>query len=221
MPIDTPIPAFLRDALTPDQWSTLLALWQAAARPLAKGDFLVQEGDPVRHIYIVQQGTLDLETTDYWGNAALLGQVTQGNLFGAAYAFGHTHQYMVSVRAACDSTVLAIPVAAMEGALDTHPQLMYPVYRGFLQALADRGIALLASLQQVKQRTLRQKVLAYLSYLSRQQGSARVVCPLDRRQMADYLAVDRTALSRELAALQAEGILRYHKNIFVLRPETP
>ena len=214
-----PLPAFLRGAVSLDQWHTILGLWQAHTKSVAKGEFLVQAGDEVTHIYVVIQGMLHLGITDYWGNEALMGQVAEGHLFGAAYAFGHTHHYMVSAQAAGDSMVLAIPVATIETSLTQHAQLVYPVYRQFLTAMADRSIALLASLQQVKQRTLRQKVLAYLSYLSREQNSLRVVCPLGRQQMADYLGVDRSALSRELSSLAAEGKLHYRKNIFVLSPE--
>lgn len=215
-----PIPAFLKhQTIRQDDWDQLLSLWHAYRKPLKKGEFLVHEGDKVSAIYIVESGRLDLNATDYWGNVSLLGQVEAGHLFGAAYAFGDSEAYAVAVQAVQDSEVLAIDADALDKSLATHPDKVLPIYRGLMGALSNRSLQMIYTLEQVKQRTLKQKILAYLTYLAKRQSSLTVVCPLDRQQMADYLAVDRAALSRELSVLQREGHLTYRKNIFVLKPE--
>ena len=215
--MNCPIPAFLQDHnLSQEGWDTLLTLWRAHEKSLKKGGFLVQAGDKVAAIYIVTAGRLDLQFCDYWGNTSLLGQLGKGQLFGAAYVFGKEDAYAVSVQAAEDSTVLVIPSASLDATMHTHPDLAFPFLRGLLGALSNRSLQLIYTIEQIKQRTLRNKILAYLTHLARQQGSPRVQCPLGRQQMADYLAVDRASLSRELSALQKEGLLTYKKNIFVL-----
>ena len=213
-----PIPSFLQDKrLAQSDWDALLDVCQARIRPLRRGEFLVQPEDEIRAIYVVLSGTLDLTTTDYWGNSTLLGQVREGHLFGAAYAFGDCRGYLVAAQAYSDCRVLVIPVAALESSLTTHPALALPVYRGLLSALAQRSLQMINTLHQVKQHTLRNKVMAYLSYLAVEQHSNVVLCPLSRGAMADYLGVERASLCRELSAMQREGILTYHKNKFVLK----
>ena len=59
-----------------------------------------------------------------------------------------------------------------------------------------------------------------MSYLSEQvsiQGSTKVMIPFDRQRLADYLNLDRSALSKELGKMKKNGLLDYHKNVFDLK----
>ena len=49
------------------------------------------------------------------------------------------------------------------------------------------------------------------------QGSRRFEIPYNRQQLADYLSLDRSALSRELGNMKRDGLLDYRKNYFVLK----
>ena len=72
-------------------------------------------------------------------------------------------------------------------------------------------------LTHLSKRTTREKLLSYLSSQALQKGSLSFAIPYDRQQLADYLCVERAAMSTELSKLQKEGILQYHKNHFVLK----
>ena len=65
-------------------------------------------------------------------------------------------------------------------------------------------------------RNTRQKILSYLSTESMKQGKLSFDIPYDRQQLADYLGVDRSAMSNELSKMQRDGLLTYYKNEFVL-----
>ena len=65
-------------------------------------------------------------------------------------------------------------------------------------------------------RTTRDKLLSYLSAQAVAAGSPEFTIPMDRQQLADYLAVDRSAMSATLGKLRAEGVLTFHKNQFQL-----
>ena len=67
------------------------------------------------------------------------------------------------------------------------------------------------------QRTTRQKLLSYLSAESLRQGASEFDIPFDRQQLADYLSVDRSAMSNELCRMRDEGLLNFRRNHFVLR----
>ena len=58
--------------------------------------------------------------------------------------------------------------------------------------------------------------MSYLNSVSIQKGTTVFDIPFDRQQMADYLGVDRSALSAELSKMQKEGLLRYRKSDFFL-----
>ena len=65
-------------------------------------------------------------------------------------------------------------------------------------------------------KTIRGRVLSYLSDQAVRQGKSEVEIPFNRQQMADYLSVDRSALSGELSKMQRDGLLTVHKNLFFL-----
>ena len=86
--------------------------------------------------------------------------------------------------------------------------------------LAQKNRLLSSKIDHVSQRTTRSKVLSYLSWQARRAGTARFPIPFDRQGLADYLAVDRSALSAELGKMRREGILDFHKNLFELKEES-
>ena len=82
--------------------------------------------------------------------------------------------------------------------------------------VAEKNVALNEKLGHLAQRTTREKVLSYLDEQSRLAGSSRFEIPLDRQQLADYLSVNRSALSAELSRMREEGIVTYRRNWFEL-----
>ena len=64
--------------------------------------------------------------------------------------------------------------------------------------------------------TIREKIRTYLWRVSRDQQKRTVPIPMNRNAMAEYLNVERSALSRELSYMKRDGIIDYHKNMFRL-----
>ncbi len=60
------------------------------------------------------------------------------------------------------------------------------------------------------------KLLSYLSAESARQSSLSFDIPFDRQQLADYLCIDRAAMSTEISKLQKEGFIKTNRNHFEL-----
>ena len=86
-----------------------------------------------------------------------------------------------------------------------------------VQLIADKNLELMKKTEVVTKKTLREKVLAYLSQQAQQTGSEYFEIPLGRIELAEYLCADRSALTRELNTMKAEGILDFDKNMFRLK----
>ena len=82
--------------------------------------------------------------------------------------------------------------------------------------ISRRNLKLMEKMQHISKRSIREKVLSYLSEESQKCESSYFTIPLTRQQMADYLAVDRSALSKELAKMKQEGLIEFEKNQFRL-----
>ena len=85
-----------------------------------------------------------------------------------------------------------------------------------MSILASRNRVLVEKAGILSRRTTREKVLSYLSTEAARHGSSSFRIPLDRQALADYLAVDRSALSLVLSKLKSEGIIDYDRNAFCL-----
>ncbi|MBR2008655.1 MAG: winged helix-turn-helix domain-containing protein, partial [Peptococcaceae bacterium] len=85
-----------------------------------------------------------------------------------------------------------------------------------VQLIADKNLALMKKVEVVTKKTLREKILAYLSQQAQLQSSEYFEIPLGRLELAEYLCADRSALTRELNAMRLDGIIDYDKNVFRL-----
>ena len=83
--------------------------------------------------------------------------------------------------------------------------------------IATKAILFQQKIEIISKRSTREKILSYLSSESIRQGKLAFDIPYDRQQLADYLSVERSAMSAELSKLKKEGILDTQKNHFVLR----
>ena len=180
-----------------------------------KGAALVLHGDASQQIGILLSGIAQIRQTDYAGNSVLLHQILPGMLFGEAFTCAG-HPFTVSVSAVKDSAVLWIDYQKIQYGFQNQSQTAVHVLSNLLRFLAEKNIFFTERIRHLSKRSLREKVLSYLSGQSALQNSLSFSIPLNRQELADYLAADRSALSAVLSKLQNEGVLTFHKNHFTL-----
>ena len=188
----------------------------AREKKFERDSFIFRAGDPINYVYYILSGSINIIDEDYWGNQSIVETMQVDTLFGEAYVFSSIENYLVSVVAAEQSTILEI---APEKLFKTcangcvcHSQLV----KNTLHILAEKVVRLTEKTMHIMQRTTREKLLSYLSVCARREKSNTIDIPYSRQQLANYLCVDRSALSHELSRLQNQGILRYNKNHFEL-----
>jgi CRP-like cAMP-binding protein len=91
------------------------------------------------------------------------------------------------------------------------------VVRNLFFAISEKNRNLVQKLRCISRRTTREKLISYLSEEAKKQNSSYITIPFNRQQLADYLSVDRSAMSNELGKMRAEGLLEFEKNRFILR----
>lgn len=187
----------------------------AVIKEFKKGEFVYHEGQQKVKAAIVLEGSLHIIKEDFWGNRSILAEVGKGDMFAETYSCIGSETLSVSVEAKERAKCLFMDIKRMteaEGA-NANPRFLANVIR----ILAQKNLFLTGKIDHISRRTTRQKLLSYLSEVQRQQGSDKFEIPFNRQQLADYLAVDRSAMSAELSKLQREGILEYRKNRFFLK----
>jgi CRP-like cAMP-binding protein len=194
----------------------MLACLGASHRSYARGEFIYRAGDAAHSVGVVLSGAVHVVQEDYWGNRSLVAYVEPGAPFAEAFASAEVAAMPVSVVAADKSEVLLLDysriITTCSSACNFHARLV----RNMMGILARKNVQLTRKIEHVTQRSTREKVLSYLSGRALAAGRAGFDIPLNRQELADYLAVDRSALSAELSRMQAEGLIRYSRNHFEL-----
>lgn len=208
-------PLFL--GISAQEVSSMLTCLDARRRVLAAGEYALREGDDARSIGLVIAGSVVVERTDAWGARSILGRAAFGETFGEAYACVPGATMGVDVRAAEDSTILLLDVGraltSCPSACPFHARLI----RNLLGTIAAKNLQLSNKIRDITPRTIRARVLSFLSTQAQGAGARTFGVPFNRQQLADYLCVDRSALSHELAKMRAEGLIDFDRATFELR----
>ncbi len=194
----------------------MLACLTPAKKNFKKGTYIYRDGEQIFSMGLVLSGSIHILKEDYWGNRTILAEVQTGQLFGEAYACSDTAKISVSAVAAQNSTVLFFDVKRIltpcASGCPFHAQLI----QNLIAELAEKNILLTGKIEHISQRRLRDKILSYLSDFSKEQESSDFTIPFNRQELADYLSVDRSALSNELCKLRNEGVLEFKRKRFRL-----
>lgn len=202
---------------TPEEVERMVACLGAVERQFDKGEVLCHAGDSVESLGLVLSGGVNIESHDSWGNTSILSHVAPGQIFAETYACLPGEPLMVDVVAAAHTDVLFLnTVRVLQTCPDTcahHAKLI----RNLLFVLAQKNLNLSRRIFHTSPKTIRGRLLSYLSFQAIRQGSSRFTIPFNRQQLADYLDVDRSALSKELGKMRNEGLLTFTKNKFDLK----
>ena len=182
----------------------------AYTRHYGKEEIILREGTIVSAAAIVLSGRVRIEQIDVWGNRNIISYVLPGEMFAESYACARDVVLMVDVSAAEPSEILFMDINRLIGS----DNIM--LVKNLLSIAAEKNINLSRKITHTAAKTKRGRVLSFLSDTALQKGSRSFTIPLSRQQMADYLCVDRSALSNELSKMASEGLIEYKKNRFVI-----
>ena len=199
-----------------DDILAMLNCLNATVREYHKGEYAFRQGEYIRDLMILAEGRLHIQKEDYWGNLNILNEIRPGEMFGEAYIVPNSGTLLNDVIAAETSTVLFFDMERVltvcPSACPFHTQLI----KNMFYTISDKNKSLVQKLSYMSERSTREKLLSYLSDEAKRQNSSSFSIPFNRQQLADFLSVDRSAMSNELCKLRDEGMLDFHKSEFTL-----
>lgn len=178
-----------------------------------KGHCIYHCGDIIQDVCVVLTGSVQIENVDVLGNTSILGISQAGDIFAESYASIPNQPLLVDVIAREDTEILFInvPMLFMESNSCMHGTKLI---RNLLRISSKKNINLSMRIFHSAPKTIRARLYSYFSEQVSLQGSNDIKIPLNRQQLADYLGVERTALSKELGKMRDEGLITFHKNEF-------
>ena len=199
--------------------SNLLSCLAAVERRYSKGTVILAEGEPTQWMGLVLEGRAIISCADVWGKSSILGFAEPGAVFGEAYACVPGEALLISVCAAEETRVLFLNVGKLltvcGNACPFHARLI----RNLLSISAGKNLQLSRRIFHTTPKSIRGRLQSYFSECAKKSGSLTFKLPFNRQQLADYLGVDRSAMSSELSKMQRDGLIQVQGGTITMLPQ--
>lgn len=195
---------------------SLLTCLQAREQSFSKGQTIYDAGDCVTAMGMVLQGRVHIQRDDFWGHSSILSTLQPGQLFAETYACVPDQPLMVRVTADQPSIILFLEPPHMLRVCSKGCGFHQQLVENLLMISAEKNLSLSRKIACTTAKTIRGRLLTYLSQQAAQHNSPSFSIPFNRQQLADYLNVERSALSNELGKMQRDGLLQVDGKFFVL-----
>lgn len=209
----------LFSGISPTDIPHMLHCLSATTKEYAKDEMVVREGDFVDDLGIILRGSAQSTKLSVAGKKIIVSLHYPGGYTAVLTAASRGRRCPMSVQAIEPLEVLFIPIQSILRPSTklgrAHEQLLGNLF----DSIAERALELHDRNDCLIMPTIRDKVLTYLTRVMREVGTEHFTIPFDREAMAEYLDVDRSALSRELARMKRDGWIEFKRNEFRLLPK--
>lgn len=187
-------------------------------RRFKKEEHIVLRRELTGNMGILIEGSVNVYKEDIWGKRSLVSYLKEGGFFGEnliADSDGNPPENLnVSFVSTSPSLILFLPVRRILHPCNQSCPFHHQLAQNLFSMLADKNRNLMDKIEIISNGSVREKILSYLSMEAQRQNSSIIRIPLSRTELAEYLCVNRSALSRELSALKNDGLLDFKKDYF-------
>ena len=201
-----------------DELDAALSALNSSEKKYTKDEVILHAGSITNMMGLVLEGTIRIESNDMWGNRTILSHVGEGQVFAETYALAKDEPMLVDAVANEKCRVLMLGIESLGMYSQDPSPWRLKLTTNILDVFMCKNLMLAGRSFHTSPKSIRGRVMAYLNSVSLQNGSDEFDIPFDRQQLADYLNVERTALSKELGKMQKDGLITTKKKHFILLP---
>lgn len=202
---------YLFKDLDENEYKELEELGCLKEKHFSSNSYVFKVSDLIHEIGIVLDGNLNIENIDYLGNKTILSNLSNGDVFGETYALSR-EKMMVDVLTLKDSTILFLDINILFNEEYKDKTWKEKLLNNLLTITANKNLMLSNRIFFTSFKKIRDRLLAYFSYMSFKTNSKTFNIPFNRQGLADYLNVERSALSKEMGKMKDESIIEFYKN---------
>ena len=206
----------LFQGIEPEEVKGMLSCLGAEVRSYQRGSVIYHMGDHISSMGIVLSGSVSIENDDVWGNKSILDKAGPGQVFAETYACVPDEPLMISIVALETTEILFLDMERVMHTCSNACSFHGKLIRNLLSVSLQKNLNLSRRIFHTSSKSIRGRLLSYLSFQATQHGSRSFTIPFRRQQLADYLSVDRSAMSNELSKMQKDGLLQVERNHFTL-----
>ncbi len=201
--------------MTTKELSSCLDALNVQEKKYRKDEIILHSGEQTSNMGMVLSGSVTIESNDVWGNCTVLSHVGKNQYFAETYALlGEV--LLVDVRANDDCAILFCNIRNLLDNNKKSSPWKEKLLKNILIISSQKNLVLSGRSFHTSPKSCRGRLLSYLNATSLQKGSNEFDIPFNRQQLADYLNLERTNMSKELSHMQDEGLIAYRKSHFKL-----
>lgn len=208
--------ATLFRAMSQEEIGHALTMLKQEELDFSKGEIILRAGETTERMGLVLQGSVTVESNDLWGNRTILSHVGEGEFFAETYALLPGEVMLVDAVANEDCRILFLRVGGLLDLPHTANGWLPKLVVNLLTISTHKNLTLSGRSFHTSPKSARGRIMAYLNTVSLQKRSKEFDIPFDRQQLADYLNLDRSAMSKELGRMRDDGLIQSRKGHFVL-----
>ncbi len=177
-----------------------------------KNNTIHYEGELCERLEIILSGTVIIERINKNGNILAVAELNENDVLGGNLLFSKNPYYPMTVSAKTTTKVLEVKEEDLFDLLSKHPFVL----RSYLELVCDNAYILGNKIKDYAQKTIRESILNYLNYECKKQSSNEIILPITKKELAKKIGVQRTSLSRELAKMRDDGLIKFTRNTITL-----
>ncbi len=183
---------------------------------LKKGDVLFRSGTKITEFAVIISGRLAISSYDADGHRKIIELLESMDTVAISLAVADVQSVAISVEARQDSEVILFNANKILNPVGKPSEEHIRLLRNITKELARKTVLLGRKMRIISSRGISERLMKYLIEESVRRGSKEFDIPYDRQALADYLCVERSALSAEIGKLVDKGVIESHKSHFKL-----
>jgi len=187
--------------------SAMLQCLGAKVVSVPKNGSIFSEGDPAEHVGMVISGSVQVVQDDYYGNRSVITAVEPGEMFGEMFACAELESLPVSAIAITDSLIMLMNVKRILKVCTNGCSFHNMLIENLLRSVAVKTLNLSSKIRFMSKKSTREKLMAYLLDMAKRRGSCEFTIPYSRQGLADFMGVERSAMSAEISKLKKDGTI--------------
>ena len=180
-----------------------------------KNDFIFEIEKKIDKIGIIIFGEINIIKEDFWGNRNILNKFREGEIFGEVFALSKDSSNIMA-EASQDCKILFLDLKDFSIENKENSKEITKFLSNIFKISLKKNILFTEKLEHISKKSIREKIISYLSTEAQKNKTNSFLIKFDRQELADYLFVERSALSRELSSMKKDRLIDYKKNHFTL-----
>ncbi len=202
------------EGIEESQKDALFSCLQSVKKSYLKGEIIIDSGEKITSVGYVLDGNIQISKDDFSGNKVIIGRASKGETFAEAFVCAGIEKSKISIEALEDSQILFLDFKRILNVCSNSCPFHKKLIENIIKVIAQKNLFLQERIELLSKKTLRERIFYLLNKEKAKCGESIFEIPYSREQMAEFLGADRSALSRELSAMQKAGLIDFHKNSF-------